>query len=389
MSIVDYCCTNNLSLSIELEKLGLTYDDLSYADYIQSASVEKISTLSPLPFESLPTYSTDVPAVSFFAGAGGLDIGFEKAGFDVSVSIEIERLFCDTLRYNRPTKIVIGPPDYSGDVSDRENIAYQLESIGGISTPYNGVFLGGPPCQPFSIASNQRFNKSGDNFKRRGFDDQEKGNLLFDYLWLIDRFRPAGFLIENVGGLIELDGDDRVNGALAKLRDKGYIISTPQVINASYYGVPQNRNRCIILGSRTGSRPELPVPNILPTRCKEVFDRPTNGCFNHLTRRHSANSIKRYSVLSYGSRDQRGRVDRLNPLLPSKTVIAGGTKGGGRSHLHPYHPRTLSVRECARLQTFPDSYVFQGPVARQFTQVGNAVPPMLAYKLALALKKSL
>ena len=78
-----------------------------------------------------------------------------------------------------------------------------------------------------------------------------------------------------------------------------------------------------------------------------------------------------------------------DPMLPSKTVIAGGTKGGGRSHLHPYYPRTLSVRECARLQTFPDSYEFVGSVARQFTQVGNAVPPLLAYKLALSLKEAL
>lgn len=83
-----------------------------------------------------------------------------------------------------------------------------------------------------------------------------------------------------------------------------------------------------------------------------------------------------------------GRVDRLDPRLPSKTVIAGGTKGGGRSHLHPFVPRTLSVRECARLQTFPDDYIFTGANARQFTQVGNAVPPLLAYKLALAIKHS-
>lgn len=72
-----------------------------------------------------------------------------------------------------------------------------------------------------------------------------------------------------------------------------------------------------------------------------------------------------------------------------KTVIAGGVKGGGRSHLHPFIPRTISVRECARLQTFPDWYTFTGTTARQFTQVGNAVPPMLAYKLALQIKKAI
>ena len=94
-------------------------------------------------------------------------------------------------------------------------------------------------------------------------------------------------------------------------------------------------------------------------------------------------------LLEYGERDKLGRVDRLDPRLPSKTVIAGGTKGGGRSHLHPFFPRTLSVRECARLQTFPDSYIFTGANARQFTQVGNAVPPLLAYKLATSIKNAI
>lgn len=103
---------------------------------------------------------------------------------------------------------------------------------------------------------------------------------------------------------------------------------------------------------------------------------------NHQTRQHKAGSVMRYMELRYGQRDQLGRVDRLDPALPSKTIIAGGTKGGGRSHLHPFFPRTLSVRECARLQTFPDDFVFHGPPARQFTQVGNAVPPLLAFQLA-------
>ncbi|MEO5335186.1 MAG: DNA cytosine methyltransferase [Magnetococcus sp. YQC-5] len=93
-------------------------------------------------------------------------------------------------------------------------------------------------------------------------------------------------------------------------------------------------------------------------------------------------------MLDYGKRDQLGRVDRLDSTLPSKTVIAGGTNGGGRSHLHPEIPRTLSVRECARLQTFPDDYVFIGASARQFTQVGNAVPPVLGAQIGLAVRDS-
>jgi hypothetical protein len=109
----------------------------------------------------------------------------------------------------------------------------------------------------------------------------------------------------------------------------------------------------------------------------------------HVTRKHEAESIERYMRLGFGGRDKLGRVDRIDPFRPSKTIIAGGTGGGGRSHLHPYIPRTMSVRECARLQTFPDTYVFSGPVARQFTQVGNAVPPVLAYVMAKAIYESI
>ena len=100
---------------------------------------------------------------------------------------------------------------------------------------------------------------------------------------------------------------------------------------------------------------------------------------NNLPRNHRPSSILRYRNLEYGQREKLGRVDRLDPDAPSKTVIAGGSGGGGRSHLHPHVPRTLTVRESARLQTFPDDWVFRGPMARQFTQVGNAVPPRLAY----------
>ena len=126
----------------------------------------------------------------------------------------------------------------------------------------------------------------------------------------------------------------------------------------------------------------MPLAQKLQIPCSVVFEQKILDNTNHLTREHTAESVLRYMELDYGQRDQLGRVDRLNPHMPSKTVIAGGTAGGGRSHLHPYSPRTLSVRESARLQTFPDDYLFVGPSARQFTQVGNAVPPLLAFKVA-------
>jgi DNA (cytosine-5)-methyltransferase 1 len=328
----------------------------------------------------------NVPAVSFFSGAGGLNIGFEYAGFNNLVSVEFNEIFCDTLRANNPTKVVIGPPKADGDVRNHDSIVAELERTIGIAKPFDGVFHGGPSCQSFSVAANQRFNKDSDKFKRQGFNDEEKGELIFDYLWYIKTFMPRAFLIENVAGIADCDSDGKVQAALDELSALGYEISPPQIVNAAYYGVPQNRMRWLIVGTRNGEMIEFTKPNDYVTSCREAFNRSLDDVENHQTREHTAESVSRYMILSYGTRDKLGRVDRLNPYLPAKTVIAGGTKGGGRSHLHPYTPRTISVRECARLQTFPDSYIFTGATARQFTQVGNAVPPLLAYKIAKSIK---
>jgi len=366
-----------IPLADVLIRRGLSYDSLRYMDYSDiMPQHEHNETLDEK--EKAPAL---IPAVSFFSGAGGLNIGFEYAGFDNLVSIEFNEVFCNTLRRNYPGKAIIGPPDHSGDVRNHEEISALLEAVIG-QTPFDGVFHGGPPCQPFSIAANQRFKKDSDKFKRQGFDDEEKGVLLFDYLWYIKKFMPRAFLIENVAGIADCDADGVIKSALDELSKLGYDIMPPKVVNAAYFGVPQNRMRWLIVGTRTGKRIEFPLANEYVTACYDTFSRPLDGVENHQTREHTAESVSRYMQLSYGTRDKLGRVDRLNPYLPSKTVIAGGTKGGGRSHLHPYSPRTISVRECARLQSFPDSYVFTGATARQFTQVGNAVPPLLAYKIA-------
>ena len=367
-----------------LEKKGISYDALRYEEYCDLPQ----ECLSPIEtLDSIEKCSDNIPAVSFFSGAGGFDVGFSYAGFENIISIEFNEIFCNTLRANNPNKIVIGPPQYSGDISKREELARILIEHG-ITENFPGVFHGGPPCQSFSIAANQRFSKDDNNFKRKGFDDEEKGTLIFDYIWFIEKFRPVAFLIENVAGIMECDNDGRIKKALDDLASDGYTITEPQVLNAANYGVPQNRMRWIVAGTRKNTNIILPEPTATVTPCGSVFLRSTENAKNHVTRKHTAESICRYMKLPYGGRDKLGRVDRLDPRLPSKTVIAGGTKGGGRSHLHPFVPRTLSVRECARLQTFPDDYIFTGANARQFTQVGNAVPPLLAYKLALAIKHS-
>ena len=207
---------------------------------------------------------------------------------------------------------------------------------------------------------------------------------------MIEHFRPTAFVIENVPGLKDIDNGAQLSEAIETLRKVGYNINEPTVLNASYHGVPQNRTRLFVVGTlKKRKKFQYPEKTIYQSPCIDTFEMALDGLDNHETRKHTVSSISRYVELDFGQRDQRGRVDRLNPFLPSKTVIAGGTKGGGRSHLHPYIPRTLSVRESARLQTFPDDYIFTGSTARQFTQVGNAVPPKLAYVIAKELRKVL
>ncbi|WP_210459961.1 DNA cytosine methyltransferase [Vibrio crassostreae] len=324
--------------------------------------------------------------VSIFTGAGGMDEGFKAAGFDVRACMDIEEWACDTLRANNEGQLVIGPPQYSGDI--KAISPEEFSEISGLKKGEIDVLIGGPPCQPFSQAASQRFFQGDERFKRKGFEDQEKGTLLFDFVNYIKWFRPTVFVIENVAGLLTIDNGEQLDKVLSELRELGYRHTFPETVNAVDYGVPQYRERLIVWGTLNDKvEPQLPrkthgtiatphnvVANVLS-------DIPTD-CVNHVLRAHKEESVARYKTLDFGQREKKGRVDRLDPLKPSKTVIAGGMNGGGRSHLHPFVARTISVRECARLQTFRDDFVFHGSIARQFTQVGNAVPPLLSEHFA-------
>ena len=126
-----------------LEKKGISYDALRYEEYCDLPQ----ECLSPIEtLDSIEKCSDNIPAVSFFSGAGGFDVGFSYAGFENIISIEFNEIFCNTLRANNPNKIVIGPPQYSGDISKREELARILIEHG-ITENFPGVFHGGPPCQ--------------------------------------------------------------------------------------------------------------------------------------------------------------------------------------------------------------------------------------------------
>lgn len=370
----------DIALHKLLKQENLTYDDLRYVRNGFQLPLQSLPFRQLCEFDNL---GNQIPYVSFFSGAGGMDLGFEQAGFCHVASFDIEELFCKTLSANRPHWTVFGGKAH-GDLRNFDLVATNLGRLN-VKAEFDGVFVGGPPCQPFSVAANQRFAKWGDNFKRIGFEHTENGTLLFDFIRLIAHFRPRVFLIENVPGILNVDGGYQLNVALNTLKEAGYSVTAPAVLDASKFLVPQQRMRVFVVGWRHTNEFIFPECNDAWVSSGSALDEDLSSLPNYVTRLHKAGSIERYMGLAYGQRDKLGRVDRLNPLYPSKTVIAGGTKGGGRSHLHPHIPRTLSVRESARLQTFPDDYVFRGPLGRQFTQVGNAVPPIMAYHLARAI----
>ena len=373
---------NGTDIADVLCSAGLTIDDLIY----ENSRTLQWRGPSPATLSSFQRIGDRIPLVSFFTGCGGMDLGFEAVGFSHIASFEYSEIFCRTLRTNRPHWKVFGPPFHSGDISEYDDMEGALSSI--ISVPFEGIFIGGPPCQPFSIAANQRFSKSGNNFKRIGFDHAKNGNHLFNFVYFISAFKPTTFVIENVAGLRDLDGGEQLKIAIEKLQSIGYLVAQPGIYDAADYGVPQYRQRMFIVGSLRVGKFQMPEKREYVGSGSVLSSLPSPKASNHDTRNHKVGSVARYSKLDYGEREQLGRVDRLDPTQPSKTVIAGGTNGGGRSHLHPEIPRTLTVRECARLQTFPDDYKFHGPIARQFTQVGNAVPPVLAAAIATEVVKA-
>ena len=377
LNLIEFAVRKKHHLSDVLKERGLSYDSLVYSD-----GVCRFNRQVPdfVPVDERSRKPNGIKCVSFFSGAGGLDIGFKCAGFENIIDVELNDMFGNTLKANGAKDVIIG------DMNDYPSVIKELEQRG-IRKNFPGVFHGGPPCQSFSVAANQRFSKGMEKFKRTGFNNKSLGNLLFCYIEVIRHFTPETFLIENVDGLLTIDNGEQVTRACKLLRDVGYDVTPPRIVNAADYGVPQKRMRTFIVGSRIG---HFVFPNPSPQfPAGSVFKRTYAGLQNHVSREHSSESITRYMKLAFGERDKLGRVDRIDPYKPSKTIIAGGMKGGGRSPLHPFIPRTMTVRECARIQTFPDSYIFTGPIARQFTQVGNAVPPVLAYEMACAIYDSI
>jgi DNA (cytosine-5)-methyltransferase 1 len=242
----------------------------------------------------------------------------------------------------------------------------------------------GPPCQSFSILG------------QRGALADPRGKLALKYFDLIAEIRPKAFLFENVPGLLTVNkgADWKTLAAYAK-KKTGYHLHVAR-INAVDFGIPQIRERVILVGLRQDVLFEFPALPSGPGAAAVIAalaEREGEGIPsawaledvdrlpNHDIRVHGPRVRERYLKIQPGERDRTDHTDRIDPERPSGTVLVGSGGGGGRPHIHPKEPRVITVREAARLQSFPDWYVFHGTNTAQYRQVGNAVPPLLAYEV--------
>ncbi len=344
--------------------------------------------------------NSNLNVISLFSGGGGLDLGLEAAGFQTRFENDIDTYSCSTLELGRIAAAKRGLSMFKNSVV----LAADVKSLEGefilessrLQKGNVSLLAGGPPCQAFSVFG-----------KRKGREDH-RGQLVHEYFRILSQIEPEAFLFENVYGLLTVEKGAVFKLACEQLREprKGlrYELSVLR-LNAANFGVPQFRDRIFIIGSREGKvikgiealtvDPKNPIGSTqLPYRTvKDALrglPKPNNNFpGNHIGRKHSERIIERYGSMRPGERDHYTRINKLDLTKPSYTIIVGSDKGGGKGHIHPVSPREVTPRESARIQTFPDWWEFTGSVRHPIRQVGNAVPPLLGFAVANALREQI
>lgn len=360
---------------------------------------------------------TDRTVIDLFCGAGGLSEGFRQAGYHVVAGNDLFEAAGSTFAATHPeAKFLPGP-------IQNHTVAAFLEAAG-LKPGELKVLVGGPPCQGFSVYNHQR-----------GLHD-ERSSLYHEYLRIVKGLQPQWVVLENVTGMTSAGGGGAVQGIIIGLEALGYVVRS-KVLRAEDYGVPQERRRLVFIGNRIGLPIEFPRPThgvgLMPfvTIADAISDLPRigngegtdiasyetepasafqaamrdgrNAVTNHIAAKLSKTNIERLLHIPQGGSWRDIPVD----LLPAGMKLAkrsDHTKRYGRlswtglastiltkcdphwgAYFHPSQDRTLTVREAARLQSFPDSFNFKGSRTDQYVQVGNAVPPLLGKAIAQAI----
>ncbi|MGL4483927.1 MAG: DNA cytosine methyltransferase [Anaerovoracaceae bacterium] len=320
----------------------------------------------------------NIIAIELFAGAGGLALGLEKAGITSIAHIEIDKYCCETLHKNRPKWNVI-----NDDISKVDFTEY---------TGKIDIVTGGFPCQAFSYAG-----------KKGGFEDT-RGTLFYEFARCVKEIKPIAFMAENVRGLLSHDDGKTLKTILEVLEELGYEVQY-KVLNSVNYGIAQKRERIVIVGTKKGikftypkeSKKTISIKDVLIDVPKSEGQKyseakrkvlelvPPGGCWRDLP----IEIQKEYMGKSYYSGGGRtGMARRLSWDEPSLTLTCSPSQKQ-TERCHPDETRPFTVREYARIQTFPDDWEFCGGIGNRYKQIGNAVPVDLAEKLGIELKKSI
>lgn len=332
-----------------------------------------ISSLSMLQGDS-------VTAIELFAGAGGLALGLEQAGISTMEYVEFDKACCETLKANRP--------DWNVICDDIHNVDF---------TKFSGkidIVTGGFPCQAFSYAG-----------KKLGFEDT-RGTLFHEFARCVQQVKPKIFLAENVRGLVSHDKGRTLQTIIEVLESLEYHIQY-KILNAAYYGVGQKRERIVIVGIRN----DLPINFAFPEpdkkmttlrqalkdcpvsqgeeyseKKKKVLELvPAGGCWVDLPEDIAKNYMGK-SYYSGGGR--RGMARRISWDEPCLTLTCSPSQKQ-TERCHPEETRPFTIREYARIQSFPDDWKFCGGIGDQYKQIGNAVPVEMARRIGIQLKEAI
>ncbi len=339
----------------------------------------KLNYASSRGFTVLKTdQPSDYRVIELFAGAGGLALGFENAGLRAQALVEIDRHAASTLKTNRPA--------WEVRAEDVANVHFEPDAA--------DIVTGGFPCQAFSYAG-----------KRMGFEDT-RGTLFFEYARIVRAVSPKLILAENVRGLVNHDQGRTLKTMLGVLDELGYTVQW-RVLRAQYLDVAQKRERLVMIGVRK----DLPISHVFPEERAytvslrdALADVPPSPGQSYTERKHAV--LARVPEGGYW-RDLPEPVQR--EYMGKSFYLGGGKTGMARrlawdepsltltcnpaqkqtERCHPTETRPLTVREYARIQSFPDDWVFTGSVAAQYRQIGNAVPVNLGFHLGMSLRQML
>ncbi len=335
-------------------------DDVNWAD---------ISALWQNPSQSGMTF------VDLFCGAGGLSKGLELSGLEGICGLDWFKEACMT--YNRN----FDHPFVNGDIKDPE-IKQKFYNI--VKEQLNGrqlsIVAGGFPCQGFSMAGNR-------------IVDDPRNSLYLELIEIVKHLQPEFVICENVKGLRSMLDGKVEQKILEDFLAIGYEMNVTTLCAADYY-TPQKRERVIFIGNRIGKKNFHPKPILNPSQyittgesIADLMEHPEDRAFNHVPTKHRPDMAKRMLELPEGQSLYKGYSDAWKKC-PWDEASCTIKENHGGVNIHPKLPRVLTAREMARLQSFPDDFIFEGPKNKQLVQIGNAVPPLLGKAIGLAVRIS-